>query len=123
MKRFVGFACAVVVLSFPVSAMALRSSAVITVRATIHSHFNPETPGKITFVPDKVNAGSLVTFDIINHDSLNDHAFEINGRLTHFFIKSGGTGVLSRVAFKKPGRYVGSCPDDFRGTGGIFVVT
>ncbi len=104
------------------TAAAAPAAPVTMVRVRIGGQLNPETPGKITFAPDSVKAGTIVTFTVTNTDPKDDHVFEINGRLTKF-IPSGGTAIMRRVTFAKAGRYTGSCPDNYRGIGGIFVVT
>ncbi len=91
------------------------------VQATIFPNPNVETPGKITFAPRSVKAGTTVTFEIKNTDPATAHVFEINGRLTRF-IPAGKIRQLKNVVFKHPGHYVGSCPDDDRGTGGVLIV-
>ena len=99
-----------------------RSTRTVIVQVKILPQRLVETPGRITFRPNTVKAGSVVTFEITNADPRDDHVFEINGRLTKF-IPSGGHFVLKNVAFRKPGRYVGSSPDNDRGSGGYLYVT
>jgi hypothetical protein len=101
---------------------AARSTPTVTVQVKILPQRIVEAPGRITFRPNTVKAGSVVTFEITNADPRDDHVFEINGRDTKF-IPSGGHFVLKNVAFTKPGRYVGSSPDSNRGSGGYLYVT
>ena len=113
------------VLTCAIAAGAMAGNgAVATVRVTIHGHpeGNPAIPGKVYYAPDKVKAGTLVTFKITNTD-IRGHDFEINGVISRIIGAKGGQGLL-RVRFKKPGNYFGSCIDDnHSGIGGLFVVS
>jgi plastocyanin len=111
-------------LAIPTGAGAAHRAQAVTVRVTIHGHpgGNVISPGTITFVPDKVKAGTKVTFRITNTD-IRGHNFLINGRQTREMGPHRGQGVL-QVTFRKPGQYSASCPDDnHSGIGGVLDVT
>jgi plastocyanin len=97
--------------------------ATVTVRVTIHGHpVTVQNGGIITFVPDKVKAGTKVIFKITNTD-IRGHNFLIDGHQTREMGAKRGQAIL-RLTFAKPGQYSGSCPDDnHSGIGGVFVVT
>lgn len=112
---------ALALLAIPLAAGSPSAARAVVVRVTIYPNATVETPGKLTFAPKSIKAGTLVTFQIKNVDPKDDHVFEIAGHITKF-IPSGGSRTLKNVLFKTAGRYIGSCPDDDRGIGGILVV-
>jgi hypothetical protein len=76
-------------------------------------------PGSIRFSPTKVRRGT-VTFSITNTD--NDvHVFSINGVQSRW-IRPMHTAKLT-VTFKRPGRYIASCPDSDSPFAGLLTVT
>ena len=124
MKSIVGSLAVAAVLLLTINASATTSSPVIVVHVTIHGHAETvQMPGIITFLPDKVKAGSVVTFKIRNADD-TVHNFQIDGYQTRDIGPGGGRALISKVEFKRPGRYFGSSPsDNHSGIGGTFVVT
>jgi hypothetical protein len=121
--RILGVAFSLLLVCAPQLAAAARVVPGVTVRVTIHGHIGSiQTPGKITFVPDRVKAGVPVTFDITNTDFIG-HNFLINGHQSRVMGPHGGRAVLRNVSFTRPGHYDASSPDDnHSGIGGVLVV-
>jgi hypothetical protein len=129
LKRFRLAVAALFVLALCAAGMAAASTPAtraVTVAVTIYGHPGSVIyPGKITFKPANVKAGSVVTFDITNADPTIFHNFEINGHMT---IRSlgphGGRYILRNIKFVTPGKYAASVPNDnHSGIGGVFVVS
>ncbi len=122
---FVSVVWLVALVALPIAsgAPAALRQATVTVHVTIHGHpVTVQNGGIITFVPDKVKAGTKVIFKITNTD-IRGHNFLIDGHQTREMGAKRGQAIL-RLTFTKPGEYSGSCPDDnHSGIGGVFVVT
>ena len=106
------------------SAVGAGAAKAVTVRVKIYAHpFTVAEPGKITFTPDHVKTGSVVTFRITNEDPSIFHDFEIDGHQTRNMGPHGGQAVIRNLRFTTPGRYTGSVPNDnHSGIGGFFTV-
>jgi len=124
-RRMVLTVSAVALLALVATTTGVGAPPRVTVQVKIYAHpkGSVTTPGKITFQPDQVKAGSLVTFEVTNTDPRIFHNFQINGRQTRVMGPHGGRAIIRNLRFTAPGKYIGSVPDDnHSGIGGIFVV-